>query len=250
MPIAKDISNMKILNCNLDSLGIQSTDCIEIQSCKIRGLLLCGGNCNVQNCDFIPDSNTASNVNVYQSGGNATFVNCNFKASDIQESSFFNIRNNKIADSLLFENCLFDTNCQKYGMAISGTMNNAKFYNCIFKNSHSIWTTQWLQMTANNLIIENCIFDASTLLDYKNCSSLIKLNATNLTVENCEIQIGEKTPCKYAFSSSGDIVTGNISYIGNIVPGWTTLGRMPTNANFIAYGNLLNGKMDNPFPDT
>lgn len=234
-----NVTNCVISDCTLADAGIQAA--CELMNCTIDQLRIVGGNVSVISCKFNPVIGISDNVQfIEREGSIARFMNCEFFSPETQDVLFMHVRTNKSPDRVSYHNCVFHTINERASAMFGGGATFNEFIGCTFIGEMETYPTQFLCLGGENLILKDCIFDASQIQTYNsNWSSLIKIHGTNNIVKNCIIK-ANKTLCTYAFHSDNSAVTGETYYINNILPNWDNIGYMPTSAKkLVVQGNVF-----------
>ena len=255
-------NNVTIKNCRFDNLSMGDnaknlviSDCIVedyinacsnllIKNSKINGLLPTNAkDISVIGCVFTPKDNNTSNVNFQQTASDTVrFIGCEFMSPKVQDKLFLNIRTSIGCNHLSFSNCTFHIDRSQNGDPIGTLANKLELMTCTFVDNNESYTYQWLALNAvERLVVNSCIFDASNLTNYNSSSfsSLVKIIAPNIIVQNCIIKTANTPPSTYGFHSQGDAVTGEVYYLNNTLPMYDSL-RLPTTASrLVVRGNIL-----------
>ena len=237
-----NVKNVVVSNCIIDNYMICRSNTI-IQNSKISGLnCIHAKNASIIGCIFSTKDNGHSNVVFSDTPSEKVkFIGCEFIAPEVQETTFVNIRTSINCDELSFSNCVFHINRSQRNDAVGGLINKLELMSCTFIDKNESYNYQWLALcAAERLVVNSCIFDASNLTTYDSSfSSLVKIIAPNIIVQNCIIKTADIPPSTYGFHSQGDTVTGEVYYLNNTLPMYSSL-RLPTTASrLVVRGNIL-----------
>jgi len=218
--------------------GIHAQSKVQVRNCafsrnwaRTGGSIYIGTNADgseVRNCSFTLNGTSSQSAGIYTEAVNGvTISKCNFINNDItNRGMIYPFRSTDV----LIDSCRFEenTNATGFGGAIFDwncvdiVISNSEFINNTATNAGAINIngSELTGVGADNLIIENCLFEDNSVTDFGGGS--IYNSAADYTVRNCTFKGGQATNGTHIFNSAGgrNIVIENTSFEDAVGGGW------------------------------